>query len=413
MGLLGQGTPARFRTGLSFCMAVAALAAVTGGTFQAQSDTPRRVSVLTFEDTNGNGQRDSGEAAVPGVVVSDQFSVARTSEDGVQELQAASQAEVVFLSLPEGWTCIGPCWRPVAATNGERQRLEFPLQRVATVSAFSFIHASDLHLDRASLPRMQRLRETVEALKPAFVVITGDLIRDALRVPEARAREQYELLVAELAKFPVPVWTVPGNHENFGIERHLSLVSSTHPLFGKKMYRRFLGPNYFSFNHGGVHFVGLDTVDISDLWYYGHVNAEQLEWLTRDVAAVPAGTPVVTFDHIPFASTFEGLSGYEEEGAAPSLIRIEGKLQFRHVVSNVADVLAVIRKDHRLEIALGGHYHAREAIAYEVDGQHVRIHQAGAVIGPSTVAGLRMASGITLYRVEDGRVDDGEFVPLK
>ena len=31
------------------------------------------------------------------------------------------------------------------------------------------------------------------------------------------------------------------------------------------MYRQRLGPNYYSFTHGGVHFVGLDWVDIADL----------------------------------------------------------------------------------------------------------------------------------------------------
>ena len=38
------------------------------------------------------------------------------------------------------------------------------------------------------------------------------------------------------------VWSVPGNHEIFGIERHSSLVSPAHPLYGKAMYRQRLGP---------------------------------------------------------------------------------------------------------------------------------------------------------------------------
>ena len=81
----------------------------------------------------------------------------------------------------------------------------------------------------------------------------------------------------------MPVWSVPGNHENFGIERHLSLVSPKHPLYGKGMYRQRLGPNYYSFTYGGVHFVGLDSVDIADLWYYGHVDDAQLAWLRADL----------------------------------------------------------------------------------------------------------------------------------
>ena len=80
----------------------------------------------------------------------------------------------------------------------------------------------------------------------------------------------------ETARITMPVWSVPGNHELFGIERHLSLVSAKHPLYGRGMYRHYLGPDYYSFNAGGVHFVGLNTADNDDLWYYGHVDSTQL-----------------------------------------------------------------------------------------------------------------------------------------
>ena len=89
------------------------------------------------------------------------------------------------------------------------------------------------------------------------------------------------------ARMNNPVFAVPGNHENFGIERDTSHVSATHPLYGRRMYRHFLGPDYYSFTRGGVHFVGLNTVDIDDQHYYGHVDSLQLAWLARDLALVP------------------------------------------------------------------------------------------------------------------------------
>ncbi len=393
------------------CLLLALIPGVALDGQAAQATAERRaVRGVVFEDVNGNGLRDAGEPGVAGVAVSDQYIVARTGGDGSYELAADTGAQVVFVSLSDGWVARGLFWRPLGA--GGSQQHDFALRRAAVAADFDFVHASDTHLDQASLPRMQKLRELVEKRKPAFVILTGDLVRDALRVNEAQARACYDLLVAELAKFPVPVWTVPGNHENFGIERHLSLVSPSHPLYGKKMYRHYLGPNYFSFTYGGVHFVGLDSVDISDLWYYGHVDKAQLDWLGRDLESVAAGTPVVTFNHIPFASSVEGLAGYMEDGAAPSVIKINGKLRFRHVVSNTADVLAAVRKNHRLEIALGGHFHSREAIRYEIEGQSVRFFQTSAVVGPNPVPGMKMASGVTLYRVRSGKVDDGTFLPL-
>ncbi len=161
-----------------------------------------------------------------------------------------------------------------------------------------------------------------------------------------------------------------------------------------------------------MRFVALDTVDVDDLWYYGHLDATQLAWLQRDMAGVAPGSPVVTFNHIPLATGIEGLSGYREDPPAPSLIRVGDKTQYRHVVSNAESLLSLLRS-FRLELALGGHMHASESLAYIADGRRIRFHQAGAIVGPSEVAGMKMTSGFTLYRVREGKIDDGTFVPLE
>lgn len=375
------------------------------------SQVKRTVRGVVFDDANGNGQRDAGEAGIGGAAISDQFGVTQTSADGAFELAADGAAEVVFVSVPDGWVARGAFWQRLEGGTAE-QSCNFALQRQPAAKEFTFIHASDTHLSAASVTRMAKLREVVERTKPAFVLISGDLIRDALRVGEQQARGEYDLFMEELKKFTVPVWTVPGNHEVFGIERHLSLVSPRHPLYGKKMYRHYLGPNYYSFNFGGVHFVGVDSVDVTDLWYHGRVDAKQMEWLARDLATVAPGTPVVTFNHIPFMSAMEGLRGFTDEEPAPTVIRLEGRNQFRHTVINTGAVLSAIQKAHRLEIALGGHFHTREMLAYETQRGRVRFFQTGAVIGPNSYAGITMVSGVTLYRVRDGKVDDGTFLPL-
>jgi hypothetical protein len=157
--------------------------------------------------------------------------------------------------------------------------------------------------------------------------------------------------------------------------------------------------------------VGLDTADVDNLSYYGHIDAAQLDWLKRDLAAVPPGAPVVTFNHIPLATAVDAMYGYVEEPPAPSLIRVGGKSQYRHVVSNTAELLAALGA-RRLEIALGGHMHVAESLLYQTALGPTRFHQTGAVVGPSTVGGMQMASGVTLYRVRNARVDNGAFLPL-
>lgn len=371
----------------------------------AERVAPVRVAGSVFVDRNGNGARDPGEPGLAGVAVSDQISVTRTDGDGRFAMAAAGYG-LVFVAQPDGYQVRGPFWK--AATGGS---VDFPLVPSVAGGAFTFIHASDTHVSEASVARIRRLRAMVDSLKPAFVLISGDLVRDALRVPEAEARGYYQLFEREIAAFPVPVYPVPGNHEIFGIERHKSLISERHPSYGKRLYRSFFGPNYYSFTVGGVHFVGLDTVDYFDLWYFGHVDAAQLEWLGRDLAALDRATPVVTFNHIPLVSGVPAIDGIDEESVAPSLIRLGGRTQLRHVVQGNDSVLAVLGP--KLEIALGGHFHRREFLRYETMAGTRRFAQTAAVTGPVRGEGpLGIRSGITLYRVADRRVDDGTFIPL-
>jgi hypothetical protein len=388
--------PRAFRSVLALLVIGAALVPGVAG----------QVRGVVFDDANRSGTRDPGELGLAGVAVSNQSEVVVSGADGGFEL--APGAGIVFVSAPDGRRVVGRFWQragPGAAP------LLFGLAPAPRSSEFTFIHASDTHLAERSLPRMRRLRALADSLRPAFVLITGDLVRDALRVPEPEATGYYEMFVRETGGFPMPVHVVPGNHELFGIERHHSLVAATHPMYGRGMFRHYLGPDYYSFTHGGVHFVGLNTADHEDLWYYGHVDSLQMKWLERDLALLPPGTPVVTFNHIPFASAVHDLDGYTDDGPAPTLVRVRGRNQYRHVVSNADSVIKAIGH-RRLAMALGGHVHRRESLELPVAGGLIRFHQAAAVVAPAEAAGIATPSGVTLYRVRNGVVDDGTFVPL-
>jgi hypothetical protein len=360
-----------------------------------------------FIDLNHNGQRDPGERGIANVSVSNQDAVVATDSAGEFRIERGPN-DIVFLSVPDTYQVVGRFWRTVA--DGQA-RVQFALAPARAPEVFTFAHASDTHISPASLPRTQRLRTVVDSLRPAFLLIAGDLVRDALRVPEAEARSYYDLFMHEFGQFVTPAWTVPGNHENFGIEQNLSHVESSNPLFGRQMYHHYLGPDYYSFTYGGVHFVGLNTVDIEGPSYYGHVDSLQLAWLARDLARIPTTMPVVTFDHIPMATAMEGLGGYTDGPPAPTLITVRGKTVFRHVVSNAAEVLAVLRARPHV-LALGAHLHAGEKIAMEIEGVKTRFEQSAAVVGPSQIGGMKFPSGFTLYTVRKGVIDAGRFIPL-
>lgn len=359
---------------------------------------------IVFLDRNANGVRDPGEPGIAGVVVSDQVSAVRTDAAGRFELPGQGFG-LVFVSVPDGYRSVGPFWK---AADGAA---DFPLAPAPAPHDFTFIHASDTHLDSASLPRMRMLQALVDSIRPDFVLITGDLVRDALRVSDTVATFRYELYLREQSKIGRPVWTAPGNHEIFGIERTKSQVSGDHPLYARKMYRHYLGPDYYSFTYGGIHFVALNSEDIDDQSYYGHIDSVQVEWLKRDLSFVSAPTPVVTFNHIPFFTAAEMINGYDDESVAPTVISVAGKKSFRHTVSNAGELLEILR-GHRYPLALGGHVHIRETLEYAVGGQPTRFEQAAAVVGPSDAAGLHFQSGITVYHVRDGQISGGRFVPL-
>lgn len=365
-----------------------------------------QVSGTVFSDRNGNGRRDAGEPGVSRVVVSNQVDAVTSDSSGSFRL-AGPGTGVIFVSVPDGSRATTRFWQRADAPT-----IAFGLATVTSSDAVTFIHASDTHIEPRSVPRLDRLRAIIDSVAPAFVLVTGDLTRDALRVPEAEARGYYELYLREIARITMPVWSVPGNHELFGIERHLSLVSQKHPLYGRGMYRNYLGPDYYSFNAGGVHFVGLNTADNDDLWYYGHIDSTQLAWLARDLALVPPDVPIVTFNHIPLASGMPSLAGVENEPPAPTVLRVKGKDVLRHVVSNLSELLSVVG-NRPFPLALGGHNHARERLEFGTQGRApIRFEQTGAVVGPAGMPWLPMASGVSVYTIRAGRISEGTFVRL-
>ncbi|MBN1224895.1 MAG: metallophosphoesterase [Candidatus Aminicenantes bacterium] len=397
-----------------FMILVAVLCFYIGGNAAyKRQEAPQSVTItgFVFLDINENGIRDSREPGIPGVVVSDQVEAVASDSMGAYRIADSKGYGIAFISIPDNYASNGPFWKHIKNNSG-RFEADFPLIRSGKAEEFAFIHASDPHLSEASLPRLLKFNAIVDSVKPAFVLMTGDLVLDSLRVPENEARSYFELYKREIAKLSIPVWSIPGNHEIFGIERDYSLVSSEHPLYGKKMYRHYLGPDYYSFNYGGVHFIGLNTVDYHQLWYYGHLDDTQLAWLEKDLSFVAPKTPVVTFNHIPFYSTVQTLIGYRDSMRSPMLINVNGEKTSQHTVANAQSALALLRT-HTHSLALAGHIHARERLTYEYEGSQVRFIQVSAILGDSTFAGMKMISGVILYRVKNGEIDDGEFIPLE
>ncbi|HEV8410144.1 MAG TPA: metallophosphoesterase [Gemmatimonadaceae bacterium] len=384
----------------SFILCAAALALVASP-IQAQ----RTVHGIVFNDANGNGVMDPGERPVPGVVVSNQRDVVTTDAAGRYRL-AADENSIVFISVPTDWQSVGAFYRVANADS-----ISFGLRAARQPRSFKFIHASDTHIDTAHLDRVRRFKALADSINPAFTLIAGDLIYDSMSQQEPRARGFFELFLAEMKSFGGPYWTVPGNHDHFGIIQSRSHVPETHPLYNRGMYRLYFGPEYYSFNYGGVHFIGFDTVQPDDSAYYGGVDSLQLAWLKKDVAAIPASMPIVTFSHIPFASGLESMTGYLEMALVASVAHPKSGPTFRHMGANTLETLDAF-KGHPLPLILGGHMHVAEKLAFQTDRGPLRFETSAAIVGPNDYGPVVMPSGFSLYAVKNGVVDAGTFVPL-
>ncbi len=368
------------------------------------------LSGIVFTDSNNNGIRDRNESGIKGVAVSDQVQVVLTDANGNYHIVNSAGYGYVFISLPQGYTATTYYHKIDQA--GTKQMVDFALTRAQIPTDITFIHASDIHISEKSLDRIHKLQAVIDSIMPDFVLVTGDLVKDALRVPEKEAAGLYELYLSEIKKISMPVWNVPGNHEIFGIERELSKVEVTNPLYGRKMYRHYMGPDYYSFNFGGIHFIALNSLDFDDMWYYGSIDSIQRIWLKNDLSVLSPVTPVVTFQHVPFISGGLSLTPFTESGPARSLEREKGKLEFRHVVSNAHEVIGILQA-HPFPLALAGHFHTRQRFFLETTGQKTRFEQTAAVVAPVVEGPFNMPSGVVVYHIKEGKIDEGTFIVIR
>ena len=366
-----------------------------------------RLHGVVYADANANGKRDASEHGVSGAIVSNQRDVVVTDSLGRFEIPAGTTG-IVFVSVPDGFRSSGAFWR---ATTAAPASVDFGLVRQAQSRTFSFVHASDSHIAPENVDRFRRFRRMTDSLGPAFVLMGGDLVRDAMSQSESNARAYFDLYAAESKAFRTPVWTIPGNHDHYGIIRSRSHADPTNPLYNRGMYRQYFGPDYYSFTYGGVHFIGLNTISPDDSAYYGDVDSVQLEWLKRDLERVPATMPIVTFNHIPMISSWTTLIPYDEDPLVATLAKVNGKKQYRHTVGNVLEVLEAMRGHHYV-LALGSHMHAPERSSFVSDGVQLRSEVSAAIVGGQEVGPVIIPSGFTLYTVHDGEIDAGRFVRL-
>jgi 3',5'-cyclic AMP phosphodiesterase CpdA len=226
---------------------------------------------------------------------------------------------------------------------------------------------TDIHLqpERNAPKGFLKAIDTVNNLKPDFVLTGGDLIMDALAVSHGRADSLYQLYDSLVSYFEIPVYNTVGNHELYGIYRQ-SGASPDHADYNTGMYARQLGDPYYSFDHGNWHFIVLNSIQPApDGKYMGIIDSLQLEWVKSDIQNLSKETPIAISVHIPLITTFHQIKHGPMTPVSPSL-----------VVTNSRELLDLF-EGYNLKLVLQGHLHFIEDI--QVNG--IQFITGGAVSG--------------------------------
>jgi len=140
--------------------------------------------------------------------------------------------------------------------------------------------------------------------QPAFLIHTGDITQ--LSKPSEFDTADQVLREARTGK----TFFVPGEHD-VSVDGGASYLER----YGKGTQRGRVGGGWYSFDHSGVHFIGLVNVLNLKAGGLGSLGAEQLEWIERDVKHLSSSTPIVVFAHVPLWSVYPAWGWGTDDGA--------------------------------------------------------------------------------------------------
>ncbi|MFA6125157.1 MAG: metallophosphoesterase [Sphingomonas sp.] len=162
----------------------------------------------------------------------------------------------------------------------------------SAAASFTFLQLSDSHVGfakPANPDARATYREAVSKViampeKPDFIIHTGD-------ITQLSRDQEFDDADQILKEAGIQTFHVPGEHD--------MLDEGNGKAFLARYGKGSKGAGWFSFDHKGVHFVGL--VNVADLkpGGAGRLGAEQLAWLAKDLAGHASSTPIVVFAHIP------------------------------------------------------------------------------------------------------------------
>jgi Icc-related predicted phosphoesterase len=198
-----------------------------------------------------------------------------------------NRAILSFLVLILGWIVLAPALLRAQST-----------QPTSWNGPFFFIQMSDPQFgmftsNQDFVKETENFEKAIAAankLKPAFVVITGDLVNkagDPAQIAELKR-------ISAKLESSIPLRLLPGNHDLENIPTPATLA----------FYRREIGQDYYAFDHGGCRFIGLNTTILMRPDIPEEID-KQMAWLKSEVesARVANAKHTVLLGHHPLFVT--------------------------------------------------------------------------------------------------------------
>ena len=225
---------------------------------------------------------------------------------------------------------------------------------------FTFVQISDSHIgfDKAAntdvTATLQVAIDKINALpnQPDFILHTGDLSH--LSKPG-----EFDTLNQALKSARVKqAFYVPGEHD---------VALDNGRQFLDRYGKGTKGDGWQSFDHKGVHFVGLVNVLNLKAGGLGILGPDQLNWLEDDLRAQSSSTPIVVFAHVPLWAVYP---------------------QWGWGTEDSAQALGYLKRFGSVTV-LNGHIHQ---IMQKVEG-NVTFHTAMSTAFPQPIAGTAPSAG--------------------
>ena len=160
-----------------------------------------------------------------------------------------------------------------------------------------FAQISDSHIGfnkDANKDVTATLQEAVAKLNslpqaPALVLHTGDITQLAKAEEFDTANEVLKGVRTDR------IFYVPGEHD---------VATDNGASYLGRYGKNTKGSGWYSFDHSGVHFIGLVNVLNLKAGGLGSLGATQIDWLRKDVSGLSSSTPMVLFAHVPLWTVY-------------------------------------------------------------------------------------------------------------